>query len=84
LADGHPVKYLDVGGGLGIDYHHGTDGKNTPLSSKADLIRSVAAVLPPDVDLIIEPGRSLVATTGTLLPTLFILCHIYKTVISLK
>jgi diaminopimelate decarboxylase len=64
LADGHPVKYLDVGGGLGIDYYHGTEAKNIPLSSKADLIRSIASMIPPDVDLIIEPGRSLVATAG--------------------
>jgi len=60
----HPVNYLDIGGGLGIDYDRGTNPNATPLSSTTDLIRSVSSALPPDVELIIEPGRSIVANTG--------------------
>ena len=68
LTDGHPVKYLDVGGGLGIDYYHGTDledDRKTPLSTTSELIRYLASEIPPDVNLIIEPGRSLMATSGS-------------------
>ena len=61
MADGHPVKYLDIGGGLGIDYSRGTDP--TPLSTAAELIRAVTSVLPDDVNIIIEPGRSIMANT---------------------
>jgi diaminopimelate decarboxylase len=57
---------LDVGGGLGIDYHHGTNQEQSPLSSTSDLIQAIASLLPPDVEVIIEPGRSFVANTGRL------------------
>ena len=59
------MKYIDIGGGLGIDYYHGTDPKQSPLSTKADLIRNIASVIPPDVEIILEPGRSIMANTGT-------------------
>jgi len=55
---------LDIGGGLGIDYYHGTNQEKSPLSSTGELIQAIAPLLPPDVEVIIEPGRSLVANTG--------------------
>lgn len=58
------MQYLDIGGGLGIDYYRGTKSDEAPISSVADLIRAVASALPPDVNLILEPGRSLVANAG--------------------
>ncbi|XP_046458994.1 diaminopimelate decarboxylase-like [Daphnia pulex] len=60
------LKYLDIGGGLGIDYYHGTNQEQSPLSSTSELIQAIASLLPPDVEVIIEPGRSLVANTGIL------------------
>ena len=58
------MKYLDIGGGLGIDYYHGTNQEQSPLSSTSDLIQAITNLLPADVDVIIEPGRSLVANAG--------------------
>ncbi|KAL6007150.1 Diaminopimelate decarboxylase 2, chloroplastic [Asimina triloba] len=59
-AQGFEIKYLNIGGGLGIDYHHTGAVLPTPM----DLINTVRdIVLSRDLTLIIEPGRSLVANT---------------------
>lgn len=63
---GFDVKYLNIGGGLGIDYQHQGDVLPTPK----DLIESVKDVVEKQaVTLIIEPGRSMVATSGALVNT---------------
>ena len=65
MAHGHKeIKYLDIGGGLGIDYYHGSNHGQSPLSSTEDLIRAIASSLPPSVEVILEPGRSIMANTG--------------------
>lgn len=61
---GHKMEYLDIGGGLGIDYYHGSDPSQPAISSKTDLIANISAALPHDVKIILEPGRSIVANTG--------------------
>jgi len=63
-ADGHRIRYIDAGGGLGIPYHHADDfaprvkayaqAITTPL-------RKLAA------QLILEPGRAVVGPAGLLL-----------------
>ncbi|CAL9162722.1 unnamed protein product [Musa hybrid cultivar] len=59
-AQGFQVEYLNIGGGLGIDYHHTGAVLPTPM----DLINTVRElVLSRDLTLIIEPGRSLIANT---------------------
>ncbi|CAL5092631.1 unnamed protein product [Urochloa decumbens] len=59
-AQGFELEYLNIGGGLGIDYHH-TDAI---LPTPVDLINTVRElVLSRDLTLIIEPGRSLIANT---------------------
>ncbi|PIA33464.1 hypothetical protein AQUCO_04100118v1 [Aquilegia coerulea] len=59
-AQGFEIKYLNIGGGLGIDYHHAGAVLPTPM----DLINTVRdLVLSRDLNLIIEPGRSLIANT---------------------
>ncbi|CAN6338805.1 unnamed protein product [Urochloa humidicola] len=59
-AQGFELEYLNIGGGLGIDYHH-TDAI---LPAPMDLINTVRElVLSRDLTLIIEPGRSLIANT---------------------
>jgi diaminopimelate decarboxylase len=56
------LKYLDFGGGLGVRY---TDEK--PISRIA-YARMVAAVVRPlGVNLLLEPGRSIIAPAGVLL-----------------
>ncbi len=59
--EGFDIKYLNIGGGLGIDYE-----KKNELPTQADLIASIREVLPDYVTLIIEPGRSIVGNAGVL------------------
>ena len=62
-AAGHPVRELDIGGGLGVAY----DGEEGDLEP-ADLVRRIRSRL-GDTDLQVryEPGRSIAARAGTLL-----------------
>ncbi len=62
LAEGFPLETIDLGGGLGVDYEGG--GSIAP-AALADQILPAIAGLP--LALVLEPGRSLVATTGSLL-----------------
>ncbi|KAH7833084.1 hypothetical protein Vadar_003016 [Vaccinium darrowii] len=57
---GFEIDYLNIGGGLGIDYYHA----GAVLPTPRDLIDTVRElVLSRDLNLIIEPGRSLIANT---------------------
>ncbi|KAL9231657.1 hypothetical protein vseg_006855 [Gypsophila vaccaria] len=57
---GFEISYLNIGGGLGIDYYHA----GAVLPTPRDLIDTVRElVLSRDLKLIIEPGRSLIANT---------------------
>ncbi|KAK4562661.1 hypothetical protein RGQ29_005239 [Quercus rubra] len=59
-AQGFEVDYLNIGGGLGIDYYHA----GAILPTPRDLIDTVRElVLSRNLKLIIEPGRSLIANT---------------------
>uniref|UniRef100_A0A6M2EHE5 diaminopimelate decarboxylase n=1 Tax=Populus davidiana TaxID=266767 RepID=A0A6M2EHE5_9ROSI len=59
-AQGFEVDYLNIGGGLGIDYYH----SGAVLPTPRDLIDTVRElVLSRDLNLIIEPGRSVIANT---------------------
>jgi len=61
-AAGIPLKHLDFGGGLGIDYN----GDTPPTADAlwAQLLRRIDARGFGDRKLIIEPGRSLVGNAG--------------------
>ena len=61
-ARGISVRYLDVGGGLGIRYR---DEQPAGPREYADVV--LPAVRPLGVTLILEPGRSLVGDAGLLL-----------------
>lgn len=55
------IQYLNIGGGLGIDYHH----EGAILPTPKDLIDTVRELVKSEgLTLIIEPGRSLVANTA--------------------
>jgi diaminopimelate decarboxylase len=71
-ADGHAIKYIDAGGGLGIAY------ENHILPNFAEHVASYAdALLRPlrdlKVHLLLEPGRSIVGPAGAL-----ITCLLYR------
>ena len=67
--DGHDIRYIDAGGGLGIDYN------DSPLESTfhpAKQVEKYALALTTslaglDAHLLIEPGRFIVAQAGALL-----------------
>jgi len=59
---GFALHYLNLGGGLGIDYNHHQDSYPTP----ADLVESILELLPENTTLILEPGRSIVGSAGIL------------------
>lgn len=64
--EGFELKYLNIGGGLGIDYHRKGDILPTPkdlIDSVRDVVNRLGLVL------IIEPGRSMVGTSSALVNT---------------
>eukprot|EP00878_Enallax_costatus_P018426 GHUV01019398.1.p1 GENE.GHUV01019398.1~~GHUV01019398.1.p1 ORF type:complete len:349 (+),score=145.22 GHUV01019398.1:422-1468(+) len=65
-AEGFQLKYLNIGGGLGIDYYHKGDILPTP-SDLIDTVRDI--VKASGLTLIIEPGRSMVATSSAFVNT---------------
>ena len=64
-GDGHHVRYVDAGGGLGINYERGDLSEFPNLAGKyAKLVTNALRGL--DVHLLLEPGRSIVGPAGAL------------------
>jgi diaminopimelate decarboxylase len=61
-VDGWQPQVLDIGGGLGIRY---TREEDVPTID--DFVRPLVAALPADVQVVLEPGRSLVGRAGVTL-----------------
>jgi diaminopimelate decarboxylase len=72
-SEGHAIRYVDAGGGLGIPYR--TPHRMSPQGAAPDFAKYVRryaqAVMKPlrklDVHLLLEPGRILVGPAGVLL-----------------
>ena len=63
-ADGHPIRYVDAGGGLGISYQ----GENDFAARVQAYAQAVLAPLRGlKIHLLLEPGRTLVGPAGALL-----------------
>ncbi len=62
-ADGHAVRVLDLGGGLGVPY----EAELIPPDPAAYAAMVGEAMAGLDVDTVFEPGRLLVANAGVLL-----------------
>jgi len=64
-ADGHSIDFVDIGGGLGIEYHE------PGLEFSHCVARYARAVTSPlrglNVHLLLEPGRSIIGPAGILL-----------------
>jgi diaminopimelate decarboxylase len=58
---GYSLEYFNIGGGLGIDYER--PGKAPKPDKLASAIRKL---IPDDMTLIVEPGRSIVGDAGVL------------------
>src|SRR5690606_8173476 len=64
-SNGHPLRTLDVGGGLGIFYETGETEREIELIHEyAELIRKYCQ--PLQAEILVEPGRMLVARAGVL------------------
>ena len=65
-ADGHGIKYVDAGGGLGIPYE-----SQSAREFAEDAASYAEALLPPlrglNVHLLLEPGRCIVGPAGVLI-----------------
>ncbi|MHC5019183.1 MAG: diaminopimelate decarboxylase [Planctomycetota bacterium] len=61
-AKGHPIQFVNVGGGYGIDYH--TAGEALPISAFAELL--VPKAKAAGVRLALEPGRFIAGNSGLL------------------
>lgn len=59
--DGHDIHHVDVGGGLGIPYHHDQEAPPHP-DAYAAVVRDKIGQL--GCSLVIEPGRLLVGNAG--------------------
>jgi diaminopimelate decarboxylase len=85
LSEGHQIRFVDAGGGLGIRYQatpaRNGRGAGRPLaddfpSRLAAYARAVTAPLRPlGVHLLLEPGRSIVASAGVLLVRVLYIKH---------
>ncbi|WP_392559967.1 diaminopimelate decarboxylase [Orbus mooreae] len=63
--DGIIIKHIDFGGGLGVCYDNETPIKSSDLVN--ELIKKLAAYDCDDVEILFEPGRSIVANSGMLI-----------------
>jgi diaminopimelate decarboxylase len=64
-ADGHDIRFVDSGGGLGINYGAGGDDFTRAVADYAQAIERPLTDL--NVTLLLEPGRSIVGPAGILL-----------------
>ena len=65
--DGLPIRFLDAGGGLGIEYHAGQPfNPEEKVRHYADALAKAIASL-DSITLLLEPGRFLIAQAGALL-----------------
>lgn len=64
-AEGFLIERIDLGGGLGIDYHHDGTKDFERIKQYSKLINDSFKDL--DVEVMLEPGRILVARSGILI-----------------
>jgi ornithine decarboxylase len=65
LVEGIRLSMIDIGGGFPVAY----DEPVLPLSVFGDVIASALKKLPYEMEMVMEPGRSLVAEAGELVAT---------------
>jgi diaminopimelate decarboxylase len=64
-TDGHEIRYVDAGGGLGINYRDGSQDFSRSLTAYAEALSKPLSGL--RVKLLLEPGRSVIGPAGVLL-----------------
>jgi len=68
LADGHAITSVDLGGGLGIEYEASVAfDPAARVAAYASALQQAMAPLSSKIQLLLEPGRFLVAQAGALI-----------------
>ncbi len=67
--DGHRIDFIDAGGGLGIDYEK-PNAKQFSTSVKTYATALAAPLRGLNVQLLLEPGRSIIGPAGVLLTSI--------------
>jgi diaminopimelate decarboxylase len=68
IADGHKIRYIDAGGGLGISYNSSAPVDFTELAHRYEeaITEPLLRMKKPIPHLLLEPGRSIIAPAGAL------------------
>jgi diaminopimelate decarboxylase len=63
--DGHDIRFVDAGGGMGINYRDGSEDFSTLATEYAKAV--CGPLLELGIKLLLEPGRAIVGPAGVLL-----------------
>jgi diaminopimelate decarboxylase len=68
IADGHKIRFIDAGGGLGISYNSSAPVDFTELAHRYEeaITEPLLRMKKPIPHLLLEPGRSIIAPAGAL------------------
>jgi diaminopimelate decarboxylase len=68
IADGHKIRFIDAGGGLGISYNSSAPVDFTDLAHRYEeaITEPLLRMKRPIPHLLLEPGRSIIAPAGAL------------------
>ncbi|HWS16679.1 MAG TPA: diaminopimelate decarboxylase, partial [Candidatus Elarobacter sp.] len=68
IADGHKIRFIDAGGGLGISYNSSAPIDFTELAHRYEeaITEPLLRMKKPIPHLLLEPGRSVIAPAGAL------------------
>jgi diaminopimelate decarboxylase len=68
IADGHKIRFIDAGGGLGISYNSSAPVDFTDLAHRYEeaITEPLLRMKKPIPHLLLEPGRSIIAPAGAL------------------
>jgi diaminopimelate decarboxylase len=70
-SNGVPIRHLDIGGGLGVRYR--PSERSLPVAEFVTALRRKVAA--HDLELMLEPGRSIVGEAGILLTRVLLVKH---------
>jgi diaminopimelate decarboxylase len=69
IADGHKIRFIDAGGGLGISYNSSAPVDFTEFAHRYEeaITEPLLRMKKPIPHLLLEPGRSIIAPAGALI-----------------
>jgi diaminopimelate decarboxylase len=75
ISDGHKIRFIDAGGGLGISYNSSAPVDFTELAHRYEeaITEPLLRMKKPIPRLLLEPGRSIIAPAGALVTSVLYL-----------